>query len=300
MIRRRGNRIKFNDMLFHTINYTVFGLFTLMCIYPFYYIFIYSISDSQLASRGIYLLPKGVTLYNYYIVLRNPGIASAALVSLSRTVAGTVLTVFCISLFGYVLTKKELFLRKFIYRFVVMTMYLNPGLIPYYILIQKLGLRNNFLVYILPGAVSAFNLILVKTYIEQIPSSLEEAAMVDGADYFRIFLKIIFPVSMPIIATIAVFTAVGQWNSFSDNLFFVSNPKLQTLQMTLYKVLANVSEVGANVTTEDIRRNIRVVQPTSTTIRMTITMIVTLPILFVYPFLQRYFVKGIMLGAIKG
>jgi putative aldouronate transport system permease protein len=289
------------DVLFHSVNYLVFSLFAIICIYPFYYIFLYSISDTEKASRGmIYVLPSGFTLHNYYMLLRNPGIANAALVSLSRTVLGTILTLFCCALFGYILTKKELPLRKVIYRYVIITMYLNAGLIPYYILMKKIGFMNSFWIYVVPGAVGAFNLILVKTYIEQIPASLEESAMVDGANYFTIFWKIILPLCTPIIATVAVFTAVGQWNAFSDNLIFVSNPKLQTLQMMLYKVLANTTEVFQNVRTQEMARNQQLVQPTPSTIRMTITMIATLPILFVYPFLQKYFVKGIMLGAVKG
>jgi putative aldouronate transport system permease protein len=161
-------------------------------------------------------------------------------------------------------------------------------------------LMNRFWIYVIPTAVSAYFLIIIKTYIEQIPASLEESAMVDGANYFTVFARIIFPICTPIIATVAVFTAVSQWNTFADNLIYVSNPKLQTLQIILYKVLVNVKEATQSIRTQDLARNRFLVQPTPTTVRMTITMIATLPIVFVYPFLQRYFVKGIMMGAIKG
>ncbi len=181
-----------------------------------------------------------------------------------------------------------------------MTMYINAGLIPSYILMKFLGMINTFWIYIIPGLVGAFNLILIKTYIEQLPASLEESAMIDGAGYFRIFIRMIFPLSMPIIATVTVFVAVGQWNTFTDNLIYVSNEKLRTLQLMLYVVLNRTTEAMQNVRTDQVSRNIFLVQPTPTTIRMTITMIATLPIIFVYPFLQKYFVKGIMLGAIKG
>ena len=295
-----GHKVNIANVAFHTVNYLMFGLFTLICIYPFYYILIYSLSDTTKASMGVYLLPEGFTLYNYYSLLTNEGIANAALITVLRTVTGTALAVFCTALFGYLLTKKELPFRRLIYRLVVMTMYINAGLIPYYMMIKAIGLRNSFFVYIIPYAVGAFNLILIKTFIEQMPPSIEESAMVDGAGYLILFVKLIFPLSLPIIATVTVFTAVFQWNSFSDNLIFVTNPKLQTLQMLLYRILQNVAEARQNVRTDEMARNIRIVQPTPTTIRMTITMIVTLPILFVYPFLQRYFVKGIMLGAVKG
>ena len=295
-----GHKVNIANVAFHTVNYLMFGLFTLICIYPFYYILIYSLSDTTKASMGVYLLPEGFTLYNYYSLLTNEGIANAALITVLRTVTGTALAVFCTALFGYLLTKKELPFRRLIYRLVVMTMYINAGLIPYYMMIKAIGLRNSFFVYIIPYAVGAFNLILIKTFIEQMPPSIEESAMVDGAGYLILFVKLIFPLSLPIIATVTVFTAVFQWNSFSDNLIFVTNPKLQTLQMLLYRILQNVAEARQNVRTDEMARNIRIVQPTPTTIRMTITMIVTLPILFVYPFLQRYFVKGIMIGAVKG
>ena len=299
-MKMTGHKVNIANVAFHTVNYLMFGLFTLICIYPFYYILIYSLSDTTKASMGVYLLPEGFTLYNYYSLLTNEGIANAALITVLRTVTGTALAVFCTALFGYLLTKKELPFRRLIYRLVVMTMYINAGLIPYYMMIKAIGLRNSFFVYIIPYAVGAFNLILIKTFIEQMPPSIEESAMVDGAGYLILFVKLIFPLSLPIIATVTVFTAVFQWNSFSDNLIFVTNPKLQTLQMLLYRILQNVAEARQNVRTDEMARNIRIVQPTPTTIRMTITMIVTLPILFVYPFLQRYFVKGIMLGAVKG
>lgn len=225
---------------------------------------------------------------------------NAAFISFSRTIIGTTLTLFCCSFFGYVVSKKELPFRKIIYRFMIVTMYLNSGLIPYYLVVRKLGLLNNFLIYVLPGAVNAFFLILVKTYIESLPPSLEESAKIDGASYLTIFWKIIFPLSKPVLATVAVFCAVNQWNSFSDNLIFVSKNSLKTLQLMLYQVLNSVTQVSQNVTTADLERMHSIVQPTPTTIRMTITMVATLPILLLYPLLQKYFVKGIMMGAVKG
>jgi putative aldouronate transport system permease protein len=290
------------NVLFNIINYTVFLLFSALCIYPFYYIFLYSISDPSIAERGgIVFLPMGLTLLNYVSTFQLPNIANAAFISLARTVLGTIITVFCSSLFAYIVTKKELFGRKYIYRYLIITMYLNAGLIPTYILFKEIGLKNNFLLYIIPGAVSAFYVILVKTYIEQIPPSLEESAMVDGAGHFTIFIKIIFPISTPIVATISVFNAVGQWNTWTDNFFFANTQQLQTLQFLLLNYL-NQAESMMREMAEDINRmrNMTSFHPTPNSVRMTITMVVTLPIIFVYPFLQRYFVKGIMMGAIKG
>jgi putative aldouronate transport system permease protein len=287
--------------VFDGANYLFCLVFSLACVYPFYYILIYSVSDTKIASTELLTLwPRGFTLLNYAKVLLNPGVANSALVSAGRTVLGTALMVGCTSFFAYLLTRRELIARKLVYRLVVTTMYLNAGLIPYFILIHRIGLMNRFLVYIIPGAVAAFNLILVKTYIEQLPASVQESAMIDGAGVFRLYTRIIAPLCMPILATITVFGAVGHWNSFSDNLFFVRNPRLQTMQMMLFQVIADVAEVNQNVRTQDMAANLRVLRPTPTTIRMTTTMIATLPVLFVYPFLQRFFVKGIMIGAIKG
>lgn len=294
MDRERG------DIVFQSINYFVFGLYTLLSLYPLYYILIYSLSNSQLASTGIYFLPKGLTLTNYHLVLLNPGIAHAAFISGARTVIGTLLTVGGCACFGYALTKRELPYRKLLYRMMVMTMYLNAGLIPIYIVFKHIDLINNFMVYVLPPMVNGYYLILIKTYIEQIPGEIEESAMVDGANYFTIFCKVVMPISLPIIATLGVFSAVFQWNSFQDNVWFANTPSLETLQMQLFRILNNYQDFSAGVHTSDLVRIMQKAQPTPTTIRMTITMVTTLPILFVYPFLQKYLMKGIMLGAVKG
>ncbi len=296
---------KTENVLFNTINYTLMVLFALICIYPFYYIFIISLSNPQEAAKGgVFLFPKGITLFNYANVIKLKGIPNAAFVSVARAVVGTIVTVFSCAIFGYVITKKELVLRKFFYRMVVITMYLNAGLIPWYITMRTLGLQNNFLLYILPWAVNGFFLILIKTYIEQIPPSMEESAMIDGANYFTTFIRIIFPLSMPIVATIAVFSAVGQWNAWTDNFFLVRANNLQTLQYTLLRYLRESEALARSMSTmqgelgEEVAKRMAMLTPSS--VRMTITMIATIPIIIVYPLLQRYFVKGIMLGAVKG
>jgi multiple sugar transport system permease protein/putative aldouronate transport system permease protein len=205
---------------------------------------------------------------------------------------------------GFLFTK-DMWHKKFWYRFVVLTMYFNAGLIPQFMTFRMLGLTNNFLVYVLPAIVGPFNVILVKTYIESLPPSLEEAAEIDGAGVMTVFSKIVFPLIKPIIATIAIFSAVGQWNSFSDTLIYITDSHLYTLQYILYTYInqANslasmVKQVSGNNTAESITNAVTAITPTS--IKMTVTMIVVLPILFVYPFFQKYFTKGIMIGAIKG
>jgi len=287
------------DTSFSIANYLTLSLLTFACIYPFYYILIYSLSDPVTASGGLLFLPKGLNVDNYIRMLKLPNISSSFLISVLRTILGTVITVFCCTFFAYLVTKRELPFRKLIYRYVVVTLYLNAGLIPWYLTMKSLGMKNNFLVYVIPGAIVGFYVILIKTFIESLPVALEESAMIDGAGYFTIFSKVIFPLSLPIIATIAVFAAVGQWNTWQDNFFLVSDAKLQTVQMVLYNYLNQVQSI-ANMTMQELSRGEAARKITPQAVRMTMTMIVTIPILFVYPFLQRYFVKGLMLGAIKG
>lgn len=296
MLKRK---IQASDFAFNFVNYFFLILLLIATVYPFYYILIYSISDSFEAQKGVFLWPAGFSLESYKASFQLKGLTDAAIVSVLRTVLGTIITVLCCAFFAYLITKREMPFRKLIYRFVLITMYFNAGFIPWYLTMKAYNLQNSFLLYILPSMLIGFYIILIKTFMEQIPPSLEESAKMDGAGYFKTFTYIVFPLSMPIIATIAVFAAVGQWNTWFDNFFLVSDPKLQTLQLLLYNFLSQTSSL-AGMTGEELTRNGTVRVMTPQTVQMTITMLVTLPIVVVYPFLQRYFVKGIMLGAVKG
>ena len=245
--------------------------------------------------------PIGVHFSNYVQVLKIAGLAQATLISVARTVLGTGLTVFASAFVGYLVTKEKMWHRKFWYRFIIATMYFNAGIIPWYILMMNLHLTNNFLAYIIPGIVSPFNIILVKTYVESIPAALEESAQIDSAGYWTRFTRIVLPLCTPILATVTVFSAVGQWNSFQDTLFLMTDRNLYTLQFLLYRYI-NESNALATIlknTNGAVNVNLSLVQ-TPTSVRMTVTMIVVAPILLVYPFFQRYFVGGIMIGAVKG
>jgi putative aldouronate transport system permease protein len=292
----------FIDIVFDSFIYLFFTVFTLMCVFPFYYIFINTISANNLVSQGIVLLlPRGVHFGNYLKVLELRGLPNAVFISVSRTVLGTFLSVLCTSFVAHAVAKRKMWHRKFVYRFFIATMYFGAGLVPGYLNLRMLGLLNNYLLYII-GVISAFNMVLVKTYIESIPDSLEESADIDGAGHLTIFFRIILPLSTPILATIAVFNAVGHWNSFMDTVLYMRDPQLRTLQYLLWEYL-NQSTVIANALRSaaaqgGIINSAVVLTPTS--VRMTIAMVVTLPVLFVYPFFQRHFVKGIMMGAIKG
>lgn len=298
----KKKKLSSGDILFNCINYTVFILFALICTFPFYYIFINTISDNNLSAKGlITFLPKNIQFQNYANILHLPNLGNAALVSVGRTVLGTIGTVLGSAFLGYLFTK-NMWHRKFWYRFIIITMYFNAGLIPWYMTMKNLGLTNNFLAYVIPGIVSSFNIILVKTFIESIPASLQEAAQIDGAGILTIFVSIVFPLIKPILATIAIFTAVGQWNAFSDTLILMTDQKLFTLQYVLYQYLNQASSIASVVrSSQDLSKvSSLATKATPTSIQMTISIIVVLPILLVYPYFQRFFVTGIMIGSVKG
>ena len=291
------------DIVFNVINYTIFTIFTLACIFPFYYLFINTISDNDLVVKGVInFVPRGINLNNYKTLLSVSDLGNALIVTIARTVIGTALMVMASGLVGYLVTKKELWGRKFWYRFLIITMYFNAGTIPWFLNMQMLGLTNNFLAYIIPGIVAPYNIILVKTYIESIPAELEESAEMDGASYMTVFRKIIWPLSKPILATIAIFGAVGNWNSFTDSLMLMqSAPNLYTLQHRLYIYLNQASNLGALMKSGGVVSDAAIKSAMSgKVIKYTISMVTVIPILLVYPFMQRYFEEGIMLGAVKG
>jgi putative aldouronate transport system permease protein len=292
-----------SGILVDGIIYLFYGLFALLCIFPFYYIFINTISANNLVAAGqITLVPRGIHFNNYVKVLQLRNLPNAVMITLSRTILGTGLSVLCTAFVAYGVSRRELFRRKFVYRFFIVTMYFNAGLIPWYLNMRNLHLTNNFLAYII-GVISAFNLILVKTYIESIPDSLHESAEIDGAGYLVIFFRIMLPLCLPILATIAIFTAVGHWNSFMDTLMLMRDERLYTLQYLLWQYLNEATAVARNI--QAMAAQGMTVENTSamltpTAVKMTIAMVVTLPVLFVYPFFQKYFVRGIMIGAVKG
>lgn len=305
MKTNKKNKIKKTkmDYLFLVCNYTIFGLFTLICAYPFYYLIINSISANDLSANGaINFLPQQIHIQNYVDVFQLSGLGTAALVSVGRTVIGTVFTVMASAFLGFMFTQNKMWHRKLWYRLIVITMYFNAGLIPMFMTMKTLHLTNTFWVYIIPAIVQPFNIIMVKTYVESIPPSLQEAAEIDGAGIFTIFRKIILPTCKPILATIAIWSAVGQWNSFQDTLIYITDQRLYSLQYLLYTYLNQASSLASLVKSSggvSAISNLTTMQ-TPTSIRMTVSVIVVLPILFIYPMFQKYFVKGIMIGSVKG
>ena len=292
------------DRTFQVINILIFAIFAIICAYPFYYLIINSISANDLSASGkVNFLPHGFQLENYVKVFQLNGLGTAAMVSLGRTVIGTICTVLASVYLGFMFTQQRMWHRKLWYRFMVITMYFNAGLIPMYMTMKTLHLTNSFWVYIIPAIVQPFNIIMAKTYVESIPPALQEAAEIDGAGTMTVFAKVILPTCKPIMATIAIWSAVGQWNSFQDTLIYITDQKLYSLQYLLYTYLNQASSLATMV--QQSGGNVSAVanlatQQTPTSIRMTISVIVVLPILFVYTIFQKSFVKGIMIGSVKG
>jgi len=292
------NKKKNKFSIANIINILILGAFTFICVYPLWYIFINSFSSPQAINRGVYFIPQEFTLEAYKQMIDIPGLTSSIGIAFARTIIGTLLTLICCSFTAYLLSDRDLPKRKLIYRFFILTMYINAGFIPYYLTISAIGLKNNFLVYVLPAAVQAYFIILIKTYIESIPAELVESAEMDGAGLIKIYYRIILPLSKPILACIVVFAAVNQWNAWADDMYFMQGRKangLHCLQYLLYtKLQSNVvnstagAAAGANMAVS------------SNSLRMAMSFVTVIPILCVYPYMQRFFTKGIMLGAVKG
>lgn len=276
----------------------------IVTLYPFLNTIVVSFNAGNDTIRGgIYLWPRQWTLQNYKAVFASGTIYNAFWISVARTVLSTVLNIFLTTMLSYTLSRKEYIFRKPITVIFVLTMYFSAGLIPGYFLIKDLHLLNSFWVYIFPSMISAFNMIVIRTYIGTIPESLVESAKIDGAGDFKIFMRIIFPLCTPVLATIALFVAVGAWNSWFDAFLYTSSKQdLSTLQYELMKLLSssmnsnNNPNVAAGVgMTQDSA--ISLVTPLS--IRAAVTVVAAVPILVVYPFMQKYFVVGLNVGSVK-
>lgn len=268
----------------------------IICVYPFWNIFIVSINDATDAMRGgLYLLPRKLSLASYANILGRSTFQHSILVTVARTLIGTPLAVLVTSALAYVMTRKDLVARKPLNLIFVFTMYFGGGMVPYYMVLKNLGLLDNFLVYILPGLLSVYNMILVRNYIEGMPEALFEAARIDGANDLTIFFRIVIPLAKPIIMTIALFVAISQWNSWFDAYLYTNSQSLKTMQSILVEILNQyqTSDAGASAANQ-LSQSI-----TPDSIRMAATMVTTIPIIMVYPFIQKYFVKGIMLGSVK-
>ena len=268
-------------------------------VYPFWNIFIISINDATDAIRGgLYFLPRKLSLSSYAGILGRSTFLASIKVSVGRTLIGTPIAVLVTAMLAYPLSRKDLVGRKFWNLLFVFTMYFGGGLVPYYMVLKGIHMLNTFWVFIFPMMMSVYNMILIRSYIESMPDSLFEAAKIDGANDLVVFVKMVIPLSKPILMTVALFVAINQWNSWFDAYLYTSDQALKPMQSILVEIL-NQYQTGAS--TSQAMSNAKAgVTVTPDSIRMAATMVATLPIIMVYPFVQKYFVKGIMLGAVKG
>lgn len=283
---------------FNIFNFIFLGLITIITVFPFYYVLLISLSDyAEVNKQLIYLFPASVNFESYRLVFGEKIFLNSFLVSVFVTVAGTAFSMFLTMTAAYTLSKKFIPGNKFLFIVALIPMFFSGGLIPFYLTVQKVGLINNIMSMVIPAAVSTFYLILLKNYFDDVPASLEESAKIDGANDMYIFFKIIVPTSMPVIVTISLFYAVDKWNEYFSAMLFISDRKLYPLQLVLREILQNFTQfLGSSMGQEIARSN----RPTYTlSLQMAIVIIATVPIICVYPFLQKHFTKGIMLGAVK-
>ncbi|MBD2868003.1 carbohydrate ABC transporter permease [Paenibacillus arenilitoris] len=289
-----------NDFLFMSVVYLFIIAVFIATFYPFWNIFIISLNSAEDTLRGnLYLWPREFSLASYRQILSDGEIWSAIKVTVLRTLIGTPLAVMVISMLAYSLSKKELVGGRAFTLYFVFTMYFGGGLIPYYMVLKSLHLIDTFMVFILPTMMNVFYMIIVRTFMQGLPQELDESAKIDGANYLQIFFRIILPLTTPVLATIGLFTAIMHWNSWFDSYVFTYNADLKTLQAVLVKIL-NQYQTGSMVSeAQQLANSSKRMAVSPDTIRMAATMVATLPIIMVYPFLQKYFVKGMTLGAVK-
>ena len=285
------------DKVFVVCNTIFMIAFVVITLYPVLNTLAISFNDGTDALRGgVYLWPRKFTLQNYVTVLQKNNLVTGAYITVARTVLGTLLALVANAILAYIVSRKNFIFKRGLSLFWVITMYVNGGLIPTFLLYRSLGLTNSFAVYIVPGMISAFNMLVIRTYMNGIPDSLVESAQLDGAGDMTIFWKIISPLCKPVYATVALFVAVGQWNSWFDTMIYNRmSSQYTTLQYELMKLLSSVTNQGASA--ESMKQAIGAVTPTS--VRAAATILTMLPIICLYPFLQRYFVTGLTIGSVK-
>ena len=285
------------DKAFVILNTIFMIAFVVITLYPVLNTLAISFNDGTDALRGgIYLFPRKWTLKNYITVLQKDNLITGAYITVLRTILGTVLALFTNAILAFIVSRKRFLFKKSLSLFWVITMYVNGGMIPIFLLYKNLGLTNSFMVYIVPGMISAFNMLVIRTYMNGIPDSLEESAQLDGAGYTTIFLKIISPLCKPVYATVALFVAVGQWNSYFNALIYIRSESLQPLQIVLRSILVGNQTMSAMSTGAAAVE----AKQMADLIKYAIIVVSSAPIMCMYPLVQKYFNQGVMLGSLKG
>lgn len=293
-------KVSRGERIFDILNIIILSLLAIACVYPILYVIFASFSEPGLLMQheGLLLKPLGFTLKGYSLVLKNPNIWTGFFNTAVYVVAGTFISLVLTCFGAYALSRKQVFFAKPVMVFIVITMFFSGGLIPFYITVKNLGMNNTRWAILIPSAISTWNLILMRTSFMEIPASLEESAKIDGANDFTILFRIILPVSKAMIAVITLFYVVGMWNSWFNASIFLSNRNYYPIQLILREILitndkTNMLQVINGVSAQSENMYLQLIQYTT-------IVIATVPILFIYPFLQKYFVKGIMVGSLKG
>ena len=300
LAKKKSHRLDAGGWIFVICNTIFLVLFALVTLYPVINTVAYSFNDGLDALRGnIYIWPRKFSVESYKTVFNMHGIVVGARVTVLRTLIGTFTALIANALLAFVISRKRFLFKSSLSLFWVITMYVNGGMVPVMILFKYLGLLGSFWVYIIPGMVSAFNVMVLRTYMQDLPDELEESAQLDGAGYITIFARIISPLCKPVYATVALFVAVGQWNSWFDAMLYNRlNPEYTTLQYELMRLLSSVSKQGGNVGLAS--QAAASTQVTTISVRSAASVVTMVPIIIVYPFLQRYFVTGLTIGGVKG
>lgn len=286
-----------SEWVLDIIKVVVLTLIVVVTVYPFWNIFIISINDATDSIRGgLYFLPRKLSFAGYKEILTDKAFLNSIKVSVARTLIGTPIGVLVTAMLAYALSRKDLILNKFWNVMFVFTMYFGGGLVPYYMVLKNLHMLDTFWVYIIPLMMNVYNMILIKSYVESMPEELFEAARIDGANDLTIFFRMVMPLAKPILMTVALFVAINQWNSWFDAYLYTSSQNLKPMQSILVEILNQYQTGSASSQMSNAKAGITL---TPDSIRMAATMVATLPIIMVYPFIQKYFVKGIMLGAVK-
>lgn len=288
------------EVTFDVLNIAFMSFVLFITLYPFWFVIVMSFNEGNDAARGgIYFWPRSFSLLNFQAVFRNPAILTGFQVTILRTIVGTIVHVLFTGMVAYSLSHSKLIFRKFYMIVGIITMFFGSGLIPYYLLIRNLGLRNTFWVYIFPAMFSFYDMIIMMTFFRHLPSEMSESAKIDGAGYWRIFLSIIIPLSAPIFATMSLFAGVYHWNDYFTAVLYIDKKELLPIQTILFKIIAE-SQASTILSQVNIPGVIARRKLTSESVKMATMVITTIPIICVYPFLQKYFVKGMLIGSVKG
>lgn len=282
--------------------YVFLIVFALSTLYPFLNAIAISLNEGlDTAKGGITLWPRAFTLENYEVVFQDERLMSGFVISVLRTIVGTVSAILATAIFSYGMTKRELMGRKYYMLMCIFTMYFSGGLIPTFLLIRNLGMFNSFWVYIIPSLIGVWNMIIFRTFFQGLPQGLEESAKIDGCGNWGTLFRIVLPLSGPVIATLSLFTAVGHWNEWFVASIYISKEELLPIQTILKQILASniVSEQTANLDAAAQAHMAQAKTVTSKSLSMATMMVATLPIVMVYPFVQKYFVKGVLVGSLK-